>query len=113
LCECPHYVSPDSLFTRYPGRYVDHQLKTSRLFDAAGMEKDHLELFIPVPKRWSSSGFSLASVFRLPKGSSPMAEGQLRYWTSEMCNRTSHPFDFVVTVCVHPFPYLFCGPTSL
>lgn len=27
-------------------------------------------------------------------------EGQLRYWTSDMCNRYPHLFDFVVTVCI-------------
>ena len=25
-------------------------------------------------------------------------EGQLRYWTAEMCSRSPHLFDFVVTV---------------
>ena len=26
------------------------------------------------------------------------AEGQLRYWTAEMCNKSPHLFDFVITV---------------
>jgi hypothetical protein len=29
-------------------------------------------------------------------------EGQLRYWTSEMCSRNAHLFDFVVTVSKRP-----------
>lgn len=27
-----------------------------------------------------------------------MPEGQLRYWTADMCSRSPHLFDFVVTV---------------
>ncbi|KAJ3526772.1 hypothetical protein NM688_g8220 [Phlebia brevispora] len=42
--------------------YVDAQLKTSRRFDAAGIERDHPELFVPVPRRRSSSSSSLASM---------------------------------------------------
>lgn len=30
--------------------------------------------------------------------SGPNEDGQLRYWTAEMCNRSPHLFDFVVTV---------------
>ncbi|GJE97405.1 ATP-NAD kinase [Phanerochaete sordida] len=78
--------------------YVDNQLKTSRRFDAAGMEKDHPELFIPVPRRRSSSSSSLASMASSTKSDTSMPEGQLRYWTSEMCSRQPHLFDFVVTL---------------
>ncbi|EKM54012.1 uncharacterized protein PHACADRAFT_257583 [Phanerochaete carnosa HHB-10118-sp] len=77
--------------------YVDHQLKTSRRFDAAGMEKDHPELFVPVPRRRSSSSSSLASMSST-KSDTTMPEGQLRYWTPEMCSRQPHLFDFVVTL---------------
>jgi NAD+ kinase len=32
-------------------------------------------------------------------GNMPSAEeGQLRYWTAEMCTKSPHLFDFVVTV---------------
>lgn len=78
--------------------YVDHQLKTSRRFDAAGMEKDHPELFVPVPRRRSSSSSSLASMSSSSKSDTSMPEGQLRYWTPEMCSRQPHLFDFVVTL---------------
>jgi NAD+ kinase len=33
----------------------------------------------------------------------PRDEGQLRYWTSEMCSNSPHLFDFVVTVSDHAF----------
>ncbi|KIP06434.1 hypothetical protein PHLGIDRAFT_106990 [Phlebiopsis gigantea 11061_1 CR5-6] len=78
--------------------YVDNQLKSSRRFDAAGMEKDHPDLFVPVPRRRSSSTSSLASMTSNSKGEPEMPEGQLRYWTPEMCSRSPHLFDFVVTL---------------
>ena len=28
-----------------------------------------------------------------------LPEGQLRYWTAEMCTNSPHLFDYVVTVC--------------
>ncbi|THG93175.1 hypothetical protein EW026_g7988, partial [Hermanssonia centrifuga] len=77
--------------------YVDAQLQTSRRFDAAGIERDHPELFVPVPRRRSSSSSSLASMSS-QKDDSIMPEGQLRYWTAEMCSRSPQLFDFVVTL---------------
>ena len=90
-------------------RYVDHQLKTSRRFDAAGMEKDHPQLFVPIPRRRSSSSSSLASMSS-SQGDAEMPEGQLRYWTADMCSRSPHLFDFVVTV--RAIPSLFELPFS-
>ncbi|KZT56181.1 ATP-NAD kinase [Calocera cornea HHB12733] len=90
--------------------YVDSQLRNSRRFDAAGIERDHPELFAPVQRRRSSSATSLVS---LSDGSASARsattasgterrrdrdEGQLRYWTSEMCTRSPHLFDFVITL---------------
>ncbi|KZO93424.1 ATP-NAD kinase [Calocera viscosa TUFC12733] len=89
--------------------YVDAQLRNSRRFDAAGIERDHPELFAPVQRRRSSSATSLVS---LSDGSASARsagtasndrrrdrdEGQLRYWTSEMCTRSPHLFDFVITL---------------
>ncbi|CAL1707814.1 unnamed protein product [Somion occarium] len=76
--------------------YVDNQLKTSRRFDAAGIERDHPELFAPFPRR-RDSGSSVSSTSTLGDPP-PVAEGQLRYWTADMCSRTPHLFDFVVTL---------------
>ncbi|OSD01289.1 ATP-NAD kinase [Trametes coccinea BRFM310] len=75
--------------------YVDSQLKTSRRFDAAGIEREHPELFVPFPKRRTSSSSSLMSY---TNDNLPSSEGQLRYWTAEMCSRSPHLFDFVVTL---------------
>ncbi|KAI0305637.1 ATP-NAD kinase-like domain-containing protein, partial [Multifurca ochricompacta] len=89
---------------RYNGRglvvYVDHQLRTSRRFDAAGLERDHPELFIPFPRRRSSSSNSVSSM-SAPSNSrdDPTHEdGQLRYWSADMCSRSPHLFDFVITL---------------
>ncbi|KAG8760486.1 hypothetical protein FRC11_000332 [Ceratobasidium sp. 423] len=92
--------------------YVDSQLRNSKRFDAAGMERDYPELFepLPPPRRRSSSSTSVASglsSLRMTAVSSrnsstdnlPLSsEGQLRYWTSDMCIRSPHLFDFVVTL---------------
>jgi NAD+ kinase len=81
--------------------YVDNQLRHSRRFDADGIERDYPELFIPFPRRRSSSNNSLSSMSSnsTNKDESYIKEqGQLRYWTSDMCSRSPHLFDFVVTV---------------
>ncbi|CAE6405046.1 unnamed protein product [Rhizoctonia solani] len=93
--------------------YVDSQLRNSKRFDAAGLEREYPELFAPLPpprRRSSSStsvGSSLSSL-RMTSASSrnsstdnlslTPSEGQLRYWTSDMCIRSPHLFDFVVTL---------------
>ena len=85
--------------------YVDSQLRTSRRFDAAGIQRDHPELFAPYPKRRASSSSSLSSarssmtsLTSLGSEQASSEEGQLRYWTSDMCSNSPHLFDFVVTV---------------
>ncbi|CCM00603.1 uncharacterized protein FIBRA_02639 [Fibroporia radiculosa] len=79
--------------------YVDSQLKTSRRFDAAGIERDYPELFVPFPRRRSSSSSSLATFSSKDEnGHTLSSEGQLRYWNADMCNRSPHLFDFVVTL---------------
>ncbi|KAL5528281.1 hypothetical protein ACEPAF_7417 [Sanghuangporus sanghuang] len=92
---------------RYGGRglvvYVDNQLRYSKRFDAAGIQRDHPELFLPFPRRRSSSNNSLAAMANgngsgSGSESSTNSEGQLRYWTSEMCGKSPHLFDFVVTL---------------
>ncbi|THG95211.1 hypothetical protein EW145_g7999, partial [Phellinidium pouzarii] len=90
---------------RFGGRglvvYVDNQLRYSKRFDATGIEREHPELFVPFPRRRSSSNNSLVSMVS-GNGHSPefnvKEEGQLRYWTSDMCNKSPHLFDFVVTL---------------
>ncbi|KAF7298278.1 NAD+ kinase [Mycena chlorophos] len=75
--------------------YVDHQLRNSKRFDAEGIQRDHPELFVPVPRRKSSSATSMA----VYKDELNLKEtGQLRYWTSDMCSQSPHLFDFVVTL---------------
>ncbi|GAA5894022.1 uncharacterized protein JCM6883_003698 [Sporobolomyces salmoneus] len=137
--------------------YVDSQLKKSKRFDAAGIEREHPDLFKPFPsqRRYSrtSSSASLATDFgghsfhprrsSGPTGTStpgtngitPLSmtnlneallkrnnsisstsgasdrseahparkgdqaqEGQLRYWTNDMCRKSPHLFDFVITL---------------
>jgi NAD+ kinase len=90
------------------------------------MERENPELFRPLPRRYSrtSSSASLsgsavldptfkrmtplsqlseamkrnASTESGSKREAPGEEGQLRYWTNEMCTKSPHLFDFVVTV---------------
>ena len=79
--------------------YVDAQLRTSRRFDAAGIERDHPELFVPFPYRkasWSSTNSSSSNGKEDHTDSNE--QGQLRFWTADMCNTSPHLFDFVVTL---------------
>ncbi|KAG8908052.1 hypothetical protein FRB99_000871, partial [Tulasnella sp. 403] len=70
--------------------YVDHQLRTSKRFDASGIERDHPDFFRPIPRRFSStSSFSSQasdaseSTTNGNGSKSSRDEGQLRYWTSD------------------------------
>lgn len=103
--------------------YVDSQLRTSKRFNAAGLEEEHPEFFKPYPRRRSSSSASIATlsaslsaslsdVSLLSRANSTNGakrrsdigrdaeheQGQLRYWTADMCSSTPNLFDFVVTV---------------
>jgi hypothetical protein len=81
--------------------YVDAQLRYSKRFDVEGIQQEHPEFFAPLPKRRTSnsSGISGHST-PATNGAEAGEEGQLRFWTSEMCTRSPHLFDFVVTVCI-------------
>lgn len=87
--------------------YVDAQLRDSKRFDAAGIEKEYPQLSAPMTRRRSSSsasvntmsGFSsTGSLGDLPSRKPREEEGQLRYWTSRLCSESPQLFDFVITV---------------
>ncbi|KAF8070298.1 hypothetical protein FPV67DRAFT_1486864 [Lyophyllum atratum] len=81
--------------------YVDSQLRHSRRFDAEGIRREHPELFVPFPRRRTSSNnsvSSLSSTSTTKEEPYSRDEGQLRYWTSSMCSHSPHLFDFVVTL---------------
>ncbi|KAG5646275.1 hypothetical protein DXG03_003871 [Asterophora parasitica] len=80
--------------------YVDNQLRHSRRFDAEGIRQEHPELFLPYPRRRTSSTSisSLSSATNTKDENDMRDEGQLRYWTSSMCSHSPHLFDFVVTL---------------
>jgi len=92
-------LSPPEHWLTPLARYVDHQLRHSKRFDAEGIKHDHPELFAPFPKRRTSSSHSLSSMSSNSTHRDDFVdEGQLRYWTSAMCSSSPHLFDFVVTV---------------
>jgi NAD+ kinase len=99
--------------------YVDAQLRTSKRFNAAGLERERPEFFKPLPRRRASSSASvhtlstsMSDVSLLSRANSSSGakrrsdvgrdaeneQGQLRYWTADMCSNTPNLFDFVVTV---------------
>ncbi|PPQ99734.1 hypothetical protein CVT24_009717 [Panaeolus cyanescens] len=82
--------------------YVDKQLRRSKRFDAEGIKRDHPELFVPFPRRRTSSTHSLSSLSSHSTHYSAQddtdEEGQLRYWSPAMCSHSPHLFDFVVTL---------------
>jgi NAD+ kinase len=79
--------------------YVDAQLQQSKRFDAEGMKQEYPEFFVPMPKRRSSSSSHISAQSHADSNGET-EEGQLRYWTADMCTRSPHLFDFVVTVGV-------------
>ncbi|KAH7108099.1 ATP-NAD kinase [Auriculariales sp. MPI-PUGE-AT-0066] len=84
--------------------YVDTQLRHSKRFDAVGIQREYPDLFRPfLPKRRTSSSIhgsstSLSGFATKTNGHNIVDEGQLRYWTNEMCTTSPHLFDFVVTL---------------
>ncbi|KAJ9104471.1 hypothetical protein QFC21_001966 [Naganishia friedmannii] len=99
--------------------YVDAQLRTSKRFNAAGLERERPEFFKPLPRRRASSSASvhtlstsMSDVSLLSRANSSSGakrrsdvgrdaeneQGQLRYWTADMCSNTPNLFDFVVTL---------------
>ncbi|TIB74757.1 hypothetical protein E3Q24_00461 [Wallemia mellicola] len=94
--------------------YVDSQLRTSKRFNVAGMREEYPHLFTPRPRSRSTSqqdlkdmSFSLASTSISPENNKFLhpdhnahskEEGQLRFWTPEMCTESPHLFDLVITL---------------
>ncbi|KWU47114.1 ATP-NAD kinase [Rhodotorula sp. JG-1b] len=79
--------------------YVDSQLRKSKRFDAEGIERENPELFRPLPHRRYSRSSSRSQGNGQGQGREQEAEeGQLRYWTNEMCRKSPHLFDFVITL---------------
>lgn len=75
--------------------YVDRQLQRSKRFNAAGIQKTYPHIFDPIAHRAERQSSSSSP----NHGTVPNAtEGQLRYWTPDLC--TEHPelIDFVVTL---------------
>uniref|UniRef100_V5EMY8 Uncharacterized protein n=1 Tax=Kalmanozyma brasiliensis (strain GHG001) TaxID=1365824 RepID=V5EMY8_KALBG len=84
--------------------YVDSQLRQSKRFDAEGIRKEYPHLFDSRPPKRTPS---LSSSFSSSAASAPDNNGgfnrgeggnQLRFWNSDMCSRSPHLFDFVVTL---------------
>lgn len=88
--------------------YVDNQLRNSKRFDAEGIQRDYPQLFEPIHSRRrasnsASTSASSASISTMASSWSTNAEpkkdqGQLRFWTPEMCSNSPQLFDFVVTL---------------
>lgn len=96
-----HYYEDSQTISLSPFlSYVDKQLRHSKRFDAESIQRDYPELFIPFPQRRTTSSLSLSSLSSNSTNQEEGDEGQLRYWTSNMCSHSSHLFDFVVTVSV-------------
>ncbi|PWN25519.1 ATP-NAD kinase [Jaminaea rosea] len=77
--------------------YVDSQLRNSKRFDAEGMQRCHPELFASSNNSTSPSRSSPDAPAASTSSSSTQS-GRLRYWTADMCSRSPHLFDFVVTL---------------
>ncbi|CBQ67962.1 related to UTR1 (associated with ferric reductase activity) [Sporisorium reilianum SRZ2] len=84
--------------------YVDSQLRQSKRFDADGIRRDYPQLFDSRPPKrtpsMSSSFPSSAASATDSNGALNRGEGgnQLRFWNADMCSRSPHLFDFVVTL---------------
>ncbi|ODN73265.1 hypothetical protein L202_07818 [Cryptococcus amylolentus CBS 6039] len=110
--------SPEGASDRYGGPsqdrgmvvYVDIALKESERFDAAGIERHHPELFQPMEPRRTPSSTSVGNLARLSSAFTSASslndgskggkgeDGQLRYWTSDLCANKADQFDLVITL---------------
>lgn len=97
--------------------YVDSQLRTSKRFNVAAMREEYPHLFTPRPQSRTTSqqdlkdlSFSLTSTSISPENNNFLHphsnsnthgnkdEGQLRFWTADMCTDSPHLFDLVITL---------------
>ena len=69
--------------------YVDEQLRHSKRFDVEGMQRDYPHLFTSF--RESGTPGTSHQCFNVD-------EGQLRFWTSDMCTLSPTLFDLVLTL---------------
>lgn len=68
--------------------YVDEQLRYSKRFDVAGIERDHPHFFLPTRHETCKSKHQCLD----------SDEGQLRFWTGDMCSSCPTLFDLVITL---------------
>lgn len=101
--------------------YVDAQLRQSKRFDAEGIKRDHPEFSKALHRRRSSSSASVSALSTYPSSASLGEaqrrkdrgdDGQLRYWTADMCSNSPHLFDFVITAGSIPITYLLIELTN-
>ncbi|WFC94148.1 NAD(+) kinase [Malassezia brasiliensis] len=85
--------------------YVDSQLRYSKRFNVDKIREEHPEVFEPIhphqqgtmrPRSRSQSRSQ--SPHRFMHHEPPSQEGQLRFWTAELCSSSPHLFDFVITL---------------
>lgn len=92
--------------------YVDSQLRQSKRFDAEGIRQDYPQIFAQNSAKGqngatsesrpsegiSRNGQNGQSGSRIGSISNGREDSLLRYWTGDMCSRSPHLFDFVVTL---------------
>uniref|UniRef100_A0A8H7XL30 ATP-NAD kinase n=1 Tax=Psilocybe cubensis TaxID=181762 RepID=A0A8H7XL30_PSICU len=78
--------------------YVDSQLRHSSLFDAESIQRNHPEFSHPFPKRRANSVYAVSTPSPTATETEDTDDGQLRYWTNDLCRSKPHIFDFVVTL---------------
>ena len=87
--------------------YVDSQLRYSKRFNVDKIREEHPEVFEPIhPHQHGHVRSQSRSQSPHPPShhAQPSDEGQLRFWTAELCSSSPHLFDFVITVRKHTYP---------
>lgn len=78
--------------------YVDQQLQRSKRFNPEGIRRDYPQVFEPIAHRAERQNSSTGTPSIDADVATSPRDGQLRYWTPDLC--TEHPelIDFVVTL---------------